>query len=264
MDDGELRRRVNLNLIDSSRRLFELDTGATVEADESGVFGAGRHDHPLISNAAFRADDAADADEFVSRASAFFAPRRRRFCIWVRGDEPEDADLAAAAERAGFASVYEMPEMTCDVRVAEREPADGAELRRITSPAEVADFWAIMAESYVSLDFPPELFALYDDHDRFLADDVAAFIAHLEEKPVSAAMTIVSHGVAGIYWVGTLDEARGKGLAWATTAAATNAGFELGADVASLQASRLGEPIYRRMGYETLFPYRLFLAPVPG
>ena len=70
-------------------------------------------------------------------------------------------------------------------------------------------------------------------------------------------MTIVSHGVAGIYWVGSLAAARGRGLGRAVTAAATNAGFDLGADFASLQASPMGEPIYRAMGYETIYDYRL-------
>ena len=76
-------------------------------------------------------------------------------------------------------------------------------------------------------------------------------------------MTIVSHGVAGIYWVGSLAEARGRGLGRAVTAAATNAGFDLGADVASLQASPMGEPVYRAMGFETIYDYRLLMSPPP-
>ena len=77
-------------------------------------------------------------------------------------------------------------------------------------------------------------------------------------------MTIVSHGVAGIYWVGSLERARGMGIGRAVTAAATNAGFDLGADVASLQASPMGGPIYTAMGFETVYDYRLLLSPAPG
>ncbi len=85
--------------------------------------------------------------------------------------------------------------------------------------------------------------------EGLLADEVAAFIADLDGEPVGIAMTIVSHGVAGIYWVGSLKQARGRGIGRAVTAAATNAGFDLGADVASLQASPMGRPIYEAMGY---------------
>jgi hypothetical protein len=48
------------------------------------------------------------------------------------------------------------------------------------------------------------------------------------------------------------------------TAAAVNAGFDMGATTASLQASPMGEPVYRAMGFETTFEYRLFLCSPPS
>jgi hypothetical protein len=47
------------------------------------------------------------------------------------------------------------------------------------------------------------------------------------------------------------------------TAAALEAGFEMGAASASLQASPMGESLYRRMGFETIYDYRLYLCPAP-
>ncbi len=48
------------------------------------------------------------------------------------------------------------------------------------------------------------------------------------------------------------------------TAAAVNAGFDRGAEIASLQASPMGESLYRRMGFETIFKYRLLMWQPPG
>ena len=48
--DGS-RRRAHLNLVDSSRQLFELDLGATVVTDGGSMLGAGSSDNPAISNA---------------------------------------------------------------------------------------------------------------------------------------------------------------------------------------------------------------------
>lgn len=255
--------RYHLNLIESSRQLFELDPGAAVEAEEGWLLGAGGTSHPVISNAAFRSDDDVDAEGLLRRAKDFFGSRRRGFSLWVRGDVPEDADLEATAEAAGMQCVYSTPEMVLAEPVEERPLPEGAEVRRISSESEVDEYWQIAASSYESLGFPPEVFGSYTDRGGLLADNVAAFITYLNSEPASIAMTIVSHGVAGIYWVGSLERARGRGLGRATTAAATNAGFALGAGVASLQASEMGQPIYAEMGYEALWDYRLLMSPPP-
>jgi ribosomal protein S18 acetylase RimI-like enzyme len=255
--------RVHLNLIDSSRQLFELDGGAVVERGDGWLFGAGSPSHPVISNAAFRIDDGLDAEEFVARAKGFFDARGRGFSIWIRGDQAEDEDLVSAAAAAGLELVYEMPEMVLKAPAEVPSLPPEAELRKLTASEQAEEYWMVAAASYTSIGFPPEVFGGYSNHAGLLAENVAAFIAYLDGEPVSIAMTIVSHSVAGIYWVGSLEQARGKGLGRAVTAAATNAGFELGAEVASLQASPMGKPIYEAMDYETLFDYRLFMSPAP-
>lgn len=254
---------VHLNLADSSRQLFELDPDAAVEAGDGWLLGAGTPSHPVISNAAFRTDDSADPGQLLAHAHEFFGGRGRGFSVWVRGDLPEDADLAEKAGAAGLQCVHEAPEMVLANRVETRPLPANVELRRLSEEKEGEDYWQVAAASYTSLGFPPDVFGYYRNRAGLLADNVAAFIAYLDGKPASIAMTIVSHGVAGVYWVGTLDEARGMGLAWATTAAATNAGLELGAELASLQASPMGKPIYEAMGYEAIFDYRLLMSPPP-
>ncbi len=260
---AEERARAHLNLVESSRQLVELDPGALVETDEGALLCSGTPTHPVISNAAFRSDDQLDPERLISRAREFFGGRGRGFSLWVRGGEPGDADLEAAAAAAGLENVFAMPEMLLGERVEEPKLPKGAELRRLSSPEQAADYWRIAAQSYTSLGFPPEAFAHYSDHEGLIADNLAAFIGRLDGEPVAIAMTIVTHGVAGIYWVGSLEAARGKGLGRAVTAAATNAGFDLGADVASLQASTMGRPIYEAMGYEAVYDYRLLLSSAP-
>jgi GNAT superfamily N-acetyltransferase len=257
-------RDAHLNLVDSSARLFELDPGATVEMGAGWVFGAGRSAHPVISNAAFRVDDGLDPGEFLERARAFFGARGRGFAVWARSGEPDDRDLIAAVEAGGLQMVYEMPEMVLDRRTEERPPPDGIELRRVASPTDAKDYWEVATAAYASLGFPPEIFAFYEDPDGLWAENVAAFLARVDGRPAGIAMTIVSHDVAGIYWVGSTEEVRGRGLGWAVTAAAVNAGFDLGAEIASLQASSMGESLYRAMGFETIYNYRLYLSPLPS
>jgi ribosomal protein S18 acetylase RimI-like enzyme len=256
-------QRAHLNLLDSSRQFFELDPGAVIEAEPGWLFGAGSSTHPVISNGAFRRDDGVGATAFITRAKDFFAAKERGFSVWVRGNQAEDRDLVSAAEAAGFQLVYEMPEMTLGAKLEPPELPPGAELRRLTTVEQATDFWRVATASYSSIGFPPEIFAGYTNHAGLLAENVVAFLALLDGQPVGIAMTMVSHDVAGIYWVGSLEQARGQGLGRAVTVAATNAGFELGADVASLQASPMGKPIYLELGYETAFEYQMWMLPAP-
>ncbi len=256
-------RDAHLNLIESSRRLFELDPGVDIESGDGWLFGAGRSTHPVISNAAFRADDKLDPGEFLERARAWFAPRERGFAVWARAGAEEDRDLIEAAERGGLQNVYEMPEMVREGEAIAAELPAGIELHRVSSPEEASQYWRVATESYANIGFPPEIFAFYENNEYLWADGAAAFLARLNGRPAGISMTIVSHGVAGIYWVGATEEARGRGLGRAMTAAAVNAGLELGAASASLQASSMGESLYRRMGFETVFDYRLYLCRPP-
>ena len=258
-----IARRAHHNLVDSSRQLFELDSGATVVAADGCMLGAGSSDNPAISNAAFRVDDDLDPAELLQRAREFFGARGRGFSLWTRGNLAEDRDLVEVAREEGLNPFFEMPEMVMEARAEESALPDGIELRRLGDAEEAADYWRVAKESYISVGFPPEVFDHYDDHSGLVADNAIALLAYRGTEPLAIAMTIVTDGVAGIYWVGTTEGVRGQGLGRAITAAAVNAGFDLGADLTSLQASPMGESIYRRMGFETIYDYRLLMATPP-
>jgi GNAT superfamily N-acetyltransferase len=57
-------------------------------------------------------------------------------------------------------------------------------------------------------------------------------------------------GDAAVWLVATLPEARGRGLAGGLLSVALLEARERGCDISTLQATRLGEPVYGRLGYE--------------
>jgi GNAT superfamily N-acetyltransferase len=57
-------------------------------------------------------------------------------------------------------------------------------------------------------------------------------------------------GDASVIFVATLPEARGHGLAGGLLAAALLEARERGNDISTLQATKMGEPVYARLGYE--------------
>jgi GNAT superfamily N-acetyltransferase len=262
MQVDAVERDAHLNLVESSLRLFELDPGAEIERGAGWAVAAGRASHPLISNAAFRLDDGVEAGLLIERAKEFFGSRERGFAVWARSGVEADGGLFEAAERHGLADVYGMPEMVLGRRAEEPRVGPGIELRRVTRTEDAHDYWRVAIAAYPDIGFPPEVFSFYENHERLWSDGVAAFLAHADGEPAAIAMTIVNHGVAGIYWVGCTREARGRGLGRALTATAVNAGFDLGAEIASLQASPMGKPVYLKMGFETIFEYRLLAPPL--
>jgi GNAT superfamily N-acetyltransferase len=56
-------------------------------------------------------------------------------------------------------------------------------------------------------------------------------------------------GDAGVFFVATLPEARGRGLAGGLLAAAMVEARDRGCDISTLQATKIGEPVYARVGY---------------
>ncbi len=261
MDLAALCELSDLNMAEAFRELTRRAGGTVLDEDGLLMF-AGPHPLPVLVNGVFRTSARVEAAEVLARADRFFGARGRGYTVIVRAHA--DTDLQAAAEAADLASFGATPAMVLDHRLPPADPPAGVELRRVTTPADVDGFARVNAEAYATYGMPPDCALAQLTHAPVLAaPHIAAFVACVDGAAVAAAMTIVTHGVAGIYWVGTVPAARGRGLAEVCTRAAGNAGFDLGARMAALQASPMGEPVYRRMGYVevTRYPQLVRFAP---
>lgn len=255
LDDAELARLAHLNFAAFGRDSTMWSRSGRLLEAEGVLLAAGGSDFPVLCNAAARLDDRVPAAEVLDRADAWFGELGRGYTVMTR-DLPVDADLAAEAERRGLLAVVTPPEMICRQRLPERELPTGVELRWVRDEAGIAEFVAVTAGAYASLGMPPEVVpAMIEPGPLVLEPHIHTVVAHLDGEPVAAAQTLLSHGIAGVYWVGTLEAARGKGLGEAVTRAVTNRAFDRGALANSLQASPMGEPLYPRMGYETIYRY---------
>jgi ribosomal protein S18 acetylase RimI-like enzyme len=229
--------------------------GGEAEWTDDGMIYASASDFPVIANAAIPLEG--DPRALAAAAREFFASRGRGFSFFAR-TEPEDE----AAAGAGMHRLLERyPAMVLRDRVEEREVA-GVELRRVGDDAAARDYANVAASAFEALGMPREMLAAMPPA-ALIRDDTASFVAYEGERPLACASVTVARGIGGIQWVGVLEDARGRGLADACTRAASNAGFELGADCAWLEASHMGEPVYLRMGYEELFSYRVWVAAPP-
>jgi len=98
----------------------------------------------------------------------------------------------------------------------------------------------------------------------FLADAVSdtryrTYLALLDGKPVGTSQLFLSQGVAGIYNVTCIPEARGRGVGSAITLAPLLKAREMGYQIGVLQASQKGYNVYRRLGFQDFGKLSLYL-----
>ena len=84
----------------------------------------------------------------------------------------------------------------------------------------------------------------------FLEPEAKFFIASFEGKTVSSLMLYLSSGVAGLHAVSTLLDYRNRGYGLTISKKALLDAFNMGYKVGVLQASTLGEEIYRKLGFK--------------
>lgn len=196
----------------------------------------------------------------IDDATRRFHDGRGAASVWVRAHA--DQALEAALRARGYVTFTSMPGMallgdpgtTC-------APAE-LRIRAARDDRGRDDFRHVSAEAYATYGSPREY---ADDAFSRLASVSAphlqAFVGYVDRAPVAAAALYLTHGAAGIGWVGCVPEARGRRYAEALTWRAVREGFRRGASFANLQASPMGRPVYERMGFLTATTYRVLVPP---
>jgi ribosomal protein S18 acetylase RimI-like enzyme len=191
---------------------------------------------------AIRTDPLVDGSAVVARATEFFADGPTGFIVLVR--RPDDEDIERAALARGFRAGWTERPMALKAAPSASDVPDDVEVRFVADEGAVVDYGRVVA---LANDDPGERERaplLFHD-ETIVAPHIAAFVAYLGTEPVACAMTLVSHRVAGVFYVATVEHARRRGLGDALTRMAARAGFELGAEAAWLGASEMGAGLCR-------------------
>jgi GNAT superfamily N-acetyltransferase len=255
MSDIELAARADANYF-HSWRIIDGNTDGGEVIEREGLLLVSSALPVAWFNLALVTRPLADPDAAVAGAAEFFDSRNLPFLVRIR----EGVDVAA--ERACEAHGLPFSDVVPGLVQAPIGQAPAAlprlEIRAAAGEADLRHHRDVLSASF---GFPIEI------ANRLLRAqllDVAScecYVGYIDGRPVASSALMTSDGVAGVYNVGCVPDARKRGLGEAMTWHAISRGGELGCDIASLQASEMGRPIYERMGFRLVAPYRTFARP---
>jgi GNAT superfamily N-acetyltransferase len=167
--------------------------------------------------------------------------------VWWVGQD-SDPDVADGLLARGLEAGSTLPVMAIELDdIPEVRGPAGLVIEQVTDTAALTEY----VQAYSGPFSVPETALTAVVNAESQQNEPARFIGR-----IATSELFVSHGVAGIYWVSTVEQHRGQGIGAALTAAALRAGRDCGLRVATLQASGLGQPVYRRLGFKTVSQYR--------
>lgn len=88
---------------------------------------------------------------------------------------------------------------------------------------------------------------------------VRMFVAMKNDRVVGGCHASLACGVACLFNVTTLKSERGQGIGKALSMAAMNSARQLDYRYMVLQSSEMGSPVYKRLGFEPMPPYKVFV-----
>ena len=258
MERGELLALMDLNMQEMYREITRATPGGWV-VERSGLVMCGSPQGTVITNMAMVARRI-DAGTVRGETDRAFRRAALPFSIWTRAHA--DAELEAALATSGFRELMSTPGMSLFPDDCNPEPAPrDVVIRPVSDDAGRAAYAEVMAEAYAVYGAPKESTrAQFARLESVCGPTTQAFLAHRDGRAVAGAILYLTHGIGGVGWVGTLPEAFGHGYGTAVTWRVIEEGLERRAHLFNLQASPMGAPVYRRMGFSTPTFYRMFVA----
>ncbi len=202
----------------------------------------------LVFNARLEPEKVDDVIEsLISKAKARGVPIR-----WYIGKNSEPANLDEYLTQHGFASFGRAaPLMAADLSILREETTapSGLEIIEVEDVTTLKTWSQVATEGFGGTPENEKVNFRWFTTIMEMGLPAHFYLALLDGKPAATSQLVPAKGVAGIFYVATLPEFRNRGVGYAVTLHACEAGKQMGYQAATLQASPMGEPVYRRMGF---------------
>jgi hypothetical protein len=262
MDAGELGELEHANLVVTMALLCGFVDGALVRRrDGVALIATGL---PLRLFNQVLIEDAYASPAAVEAAIAATRRRGDRFVLNLR--RGTDDRFLPLVERLGLVALSPdpwLPGMALHpIAAPSSQPGDpGHEIRPATDAVGIEDHILTAAAGF---GLPEPLLRSVVALDLLGRPGVTFYVGYSDGVPVSSGLGVRTGRTMGIYNIATVEGARKRGYGAAMTARIASDGAAAGCDVAALQASEMGRPIYERLGYRTVVEYMGYIDPEPS
>jgi GNAT superfamily N-acetyltransferase len=171
---------------------------------------------------------------------------------WLIGAASRPADLGAQLEARGLVHRNTLTPMTLALHSVQSEPVSvpGLTIERVADAAVLEEWIEAEARGFQSTGpVGRGLMALRRGMSVGHDYPLTHLLGRLDGKPVATASVVLAGGIAGIFDVSTVPEARVRGIGTVLTVAALQEGRAAGYEIAFLQPSAMGRRMYERLGF---------------
>ena len=182
--------------------------------------------------------------------------------LWIVHPSSLPHDLPERLQQRGVQEIEIAP---CMARTLDELPEApplpaGVEIREAIEDNDLMELYGLAAWRWgVPEEFRPQLgkmIAKFEIGER--TSKTRFWLAWKDGVPISKIGLYKGSGSAGIYGVATKPEARGLGIASLLMNVAMRAAKDMGYQLAVLDSSPLAEKLYKRLGFVTVAPLRLY------
>jgi GNAT superfamily N-acetyltransferase len=192
-----------------------------------------------------------EADQKIAETLEYFKSRQLPM-VWVIFPSSRPANLRERLAAHGLVAVEEDTGMELDLAtlLEIEDTAPGLDLRRVEDESALNDWIGAYLKGFGLPEVVGEVVFKTFMEIGFNPDaPLHNFLAYLDDKPVATSTVFFSDGIAGIYDVTTVEEARGRGIGRAVTRSALFWSRDKGYKVAVLEATTMGYSVYRKIGF---------------
>lgn len=180
---------------------------------------------------------------------------------WQVSPSTRPKDLGKYLEAHGFTFLVRVPGMV--MRLMDLDYRNAADpqfiIEEVTNDVQLRHWTRILGcVDGISSTFEEGLFNLFNDPAPANCGINRLYLASVDGDPVAISRLFGFAGVAGIWNVATLPEARGHGYGSMMTLTVAQAGLALGYHYGVLLASPIGVGLYRRLGFEEIYHINVY------